>query len=112
MKDYYDPGFNGTDCYWRYPFGKGFAFTDSVKYFCDTHQAYWVLDVIASYMPKIGDLDFVVLTFEVNGNECDFAAKEDDGLPNLVKQHIEYTDLKVSIRLYLDNGVLMFPSDY
>jgi hypothetical protein len=33
-------------------------------------------------------------------------------MPDVVRQEIEYTDMPVSIRLYLADGVLMFPSDY
>jgi hypothetical protein len=88
--EYFDPHFFGTETWWKHPYG--FLYTDSLMDFCEKHKAYWTLDVVGSYM-------------------C-FYAREDTGLPNVVEQFIEYTDLDVSIKLYLEEKVLMFPSDH
>lgn len=109
--DYYDPGFNGTDGYWRYPIGD-FLYTDSVQYFCIEHKAYWILDVIASYQKQMKGYPFLVLYFDVEDDKCLFYVKEDSDLPDIIKQKIEYTDLKVSIKLFWEGGVCLFPSDH
>jgi len=108
-RDYFDPGYFGTDTYWKHPFG--LLYTDSVKDFCTEKAAYWALDVVASYLPIIKDYEFLVICFDVDGDHCSFYAREDTDEPEVVRQEIEYTDMPVSIKLYLCNGVLMFPSD-
>lgn len=108
--DYYDPNSGGTENYWKHPLG--FVFTDDVKEFVEEYKAYWTLDVVGSYMPKFKKYDFLLLTFDVEDSKCTFTAKEDLGQPNIIRQFIPFTDLTVSIKLYLDNGVLMFPGSY
>lgn len=110
-KDYYDPGFHGTEQYHRHPIG-GVLFTDSVNFFCEEFQAWWTLDVVGSYQERLKPFDFLVVTFDVDGSEAVFTVKEDDGIPPLITQEIEFTDLKVSIKLFYENGILLFPSDH
>jgi hypothetical protein len=115
MRKYFDPNYFGTETWWRHPLWN-FLYTDSVKDFCEEHKAYWILDVVGSYMPKLKDYDFLVIAFDVDNAQCAFCAKEDTDKPYIVDQLIEYTDLDVSIQLYLEHGeahqVLMFPSDH
>lgn len=110
MSDYYDPCYNGTDQLWRHPLGLNY--TDSVRDFCREKSAYWTLDVVASYLPQLHGYEFLVICFDVDGNRCSFYAREDSDLPNVIRQDIPFTDLCVSIKLYLVDAVLMFPSDY
>jgi hypothetical protein len=110
LSSYYDPEFNGTDNYWKHPFG--LLYTDSVADFAKAYGAYWVLDVVASYLPQIKKYDFLVLYFDVEDSRCLFHAKEDTDLPDIIRQEIEFTDLTVSVKLYFVDGLLMFPSDY
>jgi hypothetical protein len=107
---YFDPQFFGTETWWKNPYG--FLYTDSIKDFCEKHKAYWILDVVGSYMSRFKDFNFLVICFDVQDSQCTFYAKEDSGLPNIVEQFIEYTGLIKSIKLYLEEGVLMFPSDH
>lgn len=109
-KDYYDPQSNGTETVWKHPFG--LTYTDGVRQFAMEHQAYWTLDVVASYLPLLRKYDFLVVYFDVDKSKCLFYIREDSDLPDIVNQFIEYTDMKESIRLYLIDGMLMFPSDY
>lgn len=109
ITNYYDPNFNGTETWWKHPYG--LLYTDSVRDFAEKNGAYWAIDVVASYLPDLKQYDFLVCYFDVAGNHCSFYCREDTALPDIVRQEIEYTDLKMSIRLYLIDGVLMFPSD-
>ena len=109
-KGYFDPQYFGTNTWWKHPYG--FLYTDSVKDFCEKHKAYWTMDVVGSYMQNLEDFSFLVICFDVHDSKCQFYAKEDTNKPNIVEQFIEYTDLDVSIRLYLQDKVLMFPSDH
>lgn len=107
---YYDPRFSGTDNLWKNP--SGLTYTDSVQDFCEKNGAYWVLDVIASYLPTLQLYPFLLICFNVEDQHCSFHCKEDSNEPDVVYQYIEFTDLKVNLRLYLCSGVLMFPTDY
>jgi hypothetical protein len=113
-ENYFDPMFCGTDTYWKHPLG--FVYTDSMKDFCRKHKAYWILDIIGSYMPQFKKYDFLVLTFDVVDKTCTFYAKEDTYQPHIVEQFFEITDMDVSIKLYLercdDQSVVLFPSDH
>jgi len=109
-KTYFDPCYFGTDTYWKHPYG--LLYTDSVKDFCSEKAAYWTLDVVASYRHVFSGYEFLVLWFDVDENRCSFYAREDTNKPDVIRQEIEYTDMPVSIKLYLCDGILMFPSDY
>lgn len=108
-KEYFDPQYFGTETWWKHPYG--FLYTDSVKDFCEKHKAYWTMDVVGSYMPILKEYPFLIICFDVKNGQCHFYAKEDTGLPNVVEQFIA-TDLDISIKLYLEDKVLMFPSDH
>jgi len=121
-RNYYDPMFCGTENYSLYsPFGPasmGLKITDSVVHFAKEKKAWWTLDVIYSYLPEIvkvlkeADSNIIFLHFDVKDSVCDFYAQLDSGMPKLFQQHIEFTDLATPIMLYLQDDVLMFPSDY
>ena len=111
MTDYYDPMFFGTDTWWKHPLWD-VIYTDSVKHFAEEYQAWWTVDVVGSYMPQFKKYDFLVLTFDVDNGSCVFTAKEDSDRKPIVTQDIPYTDLTVSIKLFYENGVLLFPSDH
>jgi hypothetical protein len=110
QESYFDPYYFGSDSFWRHPYG--LVYTDSVKDFCEINQAYWTLDVIGSYIAVLRSYDFVIIYFDVSDSKCSFYVKEDTGLPDVIHQEIEYTDMPVSVKLYLCDGILMFPSDY
>jgi hypothetical protein len=107
--EYYDPDYYGTGTYWEHP--SGLLYTDSVYDFAEQYGAYWAIDVVASYLPKLKGYDFLVVFFDVADNHCLFYVREDTNLPDIVRQEIEFTDMKVSIKLFLIDGILMFPSD-
>lgn len=109
--EYFDPMMCGTDNYWKHPLW-GFNYTDSVRNFANDFSAYWTLDVVGSYYPMLKKYPFLVITFDVVNEQCTFTAKEDTNQPDLAYQFIPYTDLLVSIKLYLIDGLLLFPSDY
>ena len=109
-RDYFDPMFNGTETVWKHPCG--LLYTDGVRCFAQDHAAYWTLDVVASYLPRLKKYEFLVVYFDVDENKCQFHVREDSDLPDVVIQEIPFTDLDVSVKFYLIDGMLMFPSDY
>jgi len=109
--DYYDPQFCGTDNHWSLPSG-GFKYCDSIKHFCTEYQAYWTLDVVNSYIKELKEFGFAVIYFDVKDGKCTFHVKRDSNLPDIVCQEIPFTDLTVSVKWFLEEGVLLFPSDH
>jgi hypothetical protein len=121
-RDYYDPRMCGTENYHLYaPFGKNglsLLLTDSVKDFAQEKGAWWAINVVYSYLAEIQkkmtevDTNIIFIHFDVDDSKCVFYTQLDSDMPRLFEQHIEFTDLDVSVNLYLQNNVLMFPSDY
>lgn len=119
---YYDPRMCGTENYHQYaPFGNNGLYlllTDSVKDFAQEKSAWWTISEIFSHLPQIqktmksNDTNIIFLHFDIDGSKCKFYAQLDSDAPKLFEQHIDFTDLDVSVELYLQNGILMFPSDY
>lgn len=107
---YYDPQMNGTGNYYKTMYG--FVYTDSLKYFFKKFEAYWVLDLIGSYYPKLRKEDFCSIYIDVTDDEAKFYVTDGNSKRKIVQQKIEFTDLSESIHLYLTDNVLMFPSDY
>lgn len=113
-RDYYDPKFYGTENWYK---GMGFLYTDSVKSHSMEFAAYWILDVVGSYMDKIraSKEDFLIFTFDVDDSKCRFECKNDNR-KIILSQDIEYTDLKHSVKFWMEydgvHYVLMFPSDH
>jgi len=100
----------GTDSYWKDGI---LIYTDGVRVMCEEHEAFWVLDVVRNYLPQFKGHEFLVVYFDVFDNKsCRFHAREDTDLPDIVSQHIEYTDLTVSLSLYLIDGILLMREEY
>ena len=109
-EDYYDPNFYGTSVYYKSMFG--LKYTESIKSFATEYEAYWLIDLIGSYFKKLRAYEFLVITVDVKGDEAVMTVREDTDMPIILKKNIDYTDLKVNVKFYLTNDVLMFPSDY
>lgn len=97
-----------------------FVYTDEVQYLAKEAQAYWLLDVIASHQtpklladPMLKDFQIwkLKLTKHEPHKEVDVICERDtDDI--VLTQHIDYTDFPLdAIKLYLENGVLMLPSE-
>lgn len=119
---YYDPLLFGTEAYHLFaPLGeKGLSLllTDSIVSFAQGKKAFWTLDVVYSHLYQIheamtkNDTTIAFLHFDVADERCEFYAQLDSDMPRFCEQYIEFTTLDVSIELYLQDGILMFPSDY
>lgn len=107
--NYYDPFFCGTDHYYKHPFG--FLYTDSIRHFCIENKAYWILDLVGSYLASMRDDDLFILSFDVKNSACTFYIKRSIDEKIIKTQEIEYTDLGYPIKIFYENNVLCFPSD-
>lgn len=120
----------GTENYYRVPSftqpRANLVITDGVKEFFETHQAFWIGDLVASYMPRyIGELKdetFLVIDIFRRDDSKACALFTDGNYGELFHQDIDYTDLKTNVRFYLQpdndvsesgvNYVMMCTSEY
>lgn len=109
--------FTGTEKYYRHFLG--ILYTDGVQYLAQTAKAYWLIDAIASWQldpkvnqdPMLQEIQFWKL--QVNPDHSAVLSCERDTDDVVVTQDIPYTDFPLeSIKLYLNHGVLMLPSEY
>ena len=108
--------FSGTERYHRtHP---GLLATDGAKYLADQAEAYWLLDIIWSVLPKIAD-EFAVLELSVQDNRRAAVVIHDGREPQTSyhEQSISRTDFPLEqVKLYIQqNGherVVMLPSEY
>lgn len=109
------PQFTGTERYYHlYP---GLLLTDGAKYLADEAEAYWLLDVIWSHLPRVPkDEWFVCAKLERQSDSATFTLGDGNG-EVYASQVIPYTDFPLAeITLYAakqDNvWVVLLPSEY
>ncbi len=110
-----------ADTYYRFsPFAKGWLATSGVMNFSERNRCYWVLDVLASYVPTLAkrkDVDyFLIVTVQVNQEDKTalftikqeirdalLKTEENKGEEVLIRQAIDYTDLKENLKFWAIN---------
>jgi len=104
--------FTGTTAYHRHPLGV--LYTDGVHHLAEKARAYWLLDIVASYQPKLKAVHFQLWELERNPDRTAvITAREDDGHPDLVRQEIESTDFPMPFfSFYVIDGVMLLKSEY
>lgn len=118
-------GFIGTEGYHRYPIGP-LLLTDGVAYLAKEAKCYWLVDAIESYQGesfegklevgrrRLREFGFQFWELEVaDDKSAVLTCVEDSGYEPLVIQTFRYTDFPLKkVKLYLQGGVLMLPSEY
>lgn len=104
--------FSGTENWYKH--WLGILYTDGVKYLAEKANAYWLIDVVASYQKTLKDVPFQLWTLTVKEDRSAIIQMREDGdVPPRVEQFIEYSDFPLeSIKLYFIDGVLLLPSEY
>ncbi|MDA2935403.1 hypothetical protein MYX82_13855 [Acidobacteria bacterium AH-259-D05] len=104
--------FHGTEDY--YPHFLGLVYTDGIKFLAEEAQCYWLIDIVASYQPKLKQVPFQLWELKVEkDNSAVVTVREDSGKPALISQEIPYTDFPLEkIKLYYCDNVLMLPGEY
>jgi hypothetical protein len=102
-----------ADMYYRIsPFAKNWIATSGVMNHCEQNRCYWVLDTLASYAPELAKRQgvdyFLIVRVEVHPDQtADFIIEQEDpelGDPVvLIRQELEYTDLKQSLKFWAIN---------
>lgn len=105
--------FTGTEKYYKH-WTQRLVYTEGVQFVAQKMGAYWLLDVIASYQPKLKDQEFQVWILEKHGEE--YRVVCDDGDDNrLISQSIPYTDFHEDLmpfKLFCINNTILLPSEY
>ena len=109
-----------TDHYWRaFPENDKFLFTDGAKFMAEMCEAFWLITAVFSWQidSRVKKEAFQVWILRFVDREKGGDALlicEDGNYKELARQEISYTDfpLPEGIKLYLDGGVLMLPSEY
>lgn len=109
--------FSGTTRYYQH-WLRRLVFTDGVHYVAETGGAYWLIDAIASYQPKLlkdpilQQFQHWILKVDLDNQKAQLICEKDSD-DVVLTQDIEFTDFPLDeIRFYLVTGVLMLPSEY
>jgi hypothetical protein len=115
---YEDPQSSGTESYHRVSaLFRTFVATDGVAEMCQKLKCFWVMDVVASYLPRLRNRDsfFTVKVTRDEKGGCQFTIDNGSG-KIYVTQDIPYTDLTYDLKLFLSYDgelwVIMLPSEY
>lgn len=106
--------FIGTEKYYRIT--QRHLLTDGTKYLAEKAQCFWLMDAIASHLPKQFHDYFAVANLKVNESRAVLTL--DDGNGNVfASQDIEYTDFPMSeMKFYCafdgEYWVIMLPREY
>jgi hypothetical protein len=95
----------------------GLLYTSGVQYLAENAGAYWLIDAIASWQVKARKesrlRDFQLWTLEVADDKTAILTCHYDQDDPAFNQKIPYTDFPIkSIRLYVQNGTILLPSEY
>lgn len=109
--------FSGTDNYYQH-WLRRFVYTDGVRYVAEEGGAYWLIDAIASYQPKLlkdqmlQEFQHWILNVDLNRHAAQLICERDTN-DVILTQDIEFTDFPLeSVSFYLTQGVLLLPSEY
>lgn len=106
--------FIGTERYYRIT--QHHLLTDGTKYLAEQAKCFWLMDAIASHLPKQFHDYFAVANLKVKNSSAQLTL--DDGNGNVfAQQFIEYTDFQLSeLKLYCafdgQYWVIMLISEY
>lgn len=89
--------------------------TDGVRWLCENAHSYWLLDVVASYQPQckrdemLRDMQF--WTLKVTNGTGIVTCDRDEG-DTAITQEVN-TDFPLpEAKLWVENGVIMLPSEH
>lgn len=109
--------FTGTENYYQHSLRR-FVYTDGVQHVAETGGAYWLVDAIASYQPKLltdpmlQQFQHWILEVDLDNQKAQLICQRDND-DVVLTQDIEFTDFPLAqIRFYVVAGVLMLPSEY
>ena len=106
-------GFTGTESYYKH--ASGMLYTDGIKFLAENAEAYWLLDLVASYQreEKVKKEGFQTWELVKKENNEAVITLEDGNNNKILSQKIPYTDFPLAkVEVWLIDGVLILPSEY
>ena len=103
--------FYGTTQYYNV---MGTRVTDGIKYLMDNGYGWMVTDAVAVLRaePKVMGEEFVSIKLKRNATGGCVIRYEDGNEKLLYQQKYDYTDAKVDVQMFYENGVLLLPSEH
>jgi hypothetical protein len=104
----------GSECVFRH-WSRRLVYTEGVQCLAQEAEAYWLIDLIASYVPhpKMREQAFVVWKLTVNASRTALAVADDGNGKEILRQEIAFTDFPLDeITLYLTDNTLLLPTEY
>lgn len=105
--------FRGTDTWYSHGLVQDFLYTKGAKYFIETTNSYWLLDVIATEFHPLQQCEpFLVIKVESQANTGRVVVT--DGNENVIRsKKLTFTTLIPGTWLfYLMDNVLLLPTEY
>lgn len=117
--------FTGTENYHRLGMYRWLLATDGVAYLAKNAECFWLLDIIASYQPKISKsnkqglkhMQFWTLR-KTGATSAVVECREESGMKPFVRQEIPYTDFPLDeVKIWVQGEigremVMLLPSEY
>lgn len=107
--------FTGTTEYRRH--WSGMRYTDGVQFLADKAEAYWLLDIIASWQPKalrdpwLREFQLWELFVKPDGTATVVCSRDSEDVA--FRQQIEHTTFPLEyVKLYVEGGVILLPSEH
>ncbi len=107
-------GHIGTEQWFRH-WSRRFTYTEGVRYLAEEAQAYWLIDLVASWCPhpSLRREAFIVWKLQVRPDHSAIATADDGNGRVLATQEIPLSDFPLDeITLYLTDNVLLLTSEY
>ena len=97
---------------------KHMKYTDGIKEMAEDCEAYWLIDILASYQglikrnhPRLRD--FQLWELRVKDNTGIITCCGDSGERAIITQEIEYTDFPLDyIKIWVEDDVALFPNEH
>jgi hypothetical protein len=91
------------------------VYTDGINYLCNNGAA-WLIDAIASHQGNPGlhtvrMQEYQLWELKVNDGSAVLTCREDSGIDPVITQEIPYTDFPFDIKIYVENGTILLPSE-
>ncbi len=105
--------FTGSERFYSH-WSRRIHYTDGIKAMAEKAEAYWLIDVIASWQTKRNAVErFQIWHLNVKDSEANVYMQTDKGASPRCRQKIEYTDFPSGKwKFYVVDRMLMLPSEY
>lgn len=103
--------YNCSDEFYKYNFGM--IITEGAKALADNFGLYWLLDIVASYQPRLRRQEFQVWKLKRFEDNSAMVVCTDGNDRILAQQEIPYTDFKCCLAiLWVECNVILLPSEH